>query len=155
MTQKINSGPRDPRYYQHYNLAMDPFPADADNILYLTPELNFRLERIKEAIAGGTKIIVVTSAPGAGKSTFAEYLESLPESNWKMNLVQAESGMSMEKLAHEIIRQALPDKAADPTRSVALLHKYLELSSRNNFVPVIIIDDADKLPLATLKFLLE
>lgn len=154
MTQKIQSG-GNPRYYQHYNLGMDPFPLDADNILYLTPELNFRLERIKEAIVGGNKIIVVTSAPGAGKSTFAEYLESLPESNWKMNMVQAESGMGREKLAHDIIRQALPDDAADATRAVALLHKYLELASRNNFVPVIIIDDADKLPVATLKFLLE
>jgi len=155
MTANLMPFSDDPRYYQRFNLAMDPFPVGADNIFFLTPQIRFRLERIKEAIAGSHKVIVVTSSPGAGKSTVADHLESHPEENWKMSLVQANANMGMDKLAQAIILQAMPDKADKTSMAIPLLHKYLELASRSNFVPVFIVDDADRLPLETLKFLLE
>jgi type II secretory pathway predicted ATPase ExeA/septal ring-binding cell division protein DamX len=155
MTAQIKSRFKDDRYYLRYKLERDPFPAAQDDILYLTPQINRRVERIREAIAGSHKVIVMTSSPGAGKSVLAEYLESVPEINWKISLVQAESAMSSEKLAYSIINKALPDKADKPALAIPMLHKYLELSSRTDFLPVFIIDDADKLPLETLRFLLE
>jgi len=155
MNPLMNFSTGNSRYYKQFNLSIDPFPAEEDNILYLTPGINLRLERIKESIAGSQKTIVITSSPGAGKSMLADYLESQPESNWKICLVKAEDGMTTETIAFEIIRQAMPDKAKETSRAIPLLHKYLEMASRNNFVPVFIIDDADKLSLETLKFLLE
>ncbi len=155
MTATIKSGFNDDRYYLRYNLERDPFPGAQDDIVYLTPEINYRIERVREAIAGSHKVIMVTSSPGAGKSVLAEYLESVPEINWKTSLVQAEAGMSSESLAFSILSKALPDKADKPALAIPMLHKYLELSSRADFVPVFIVDDADKLSLETLKFLLE
>ena len=146
----------DNRYYMKFELGKDPFPTESfDNILYLTPELKHRLERIKETIAGSSKIILVTGSPGAGKSTLADYLESIPEQGWKISLVQADAGMSREKLAYEIIQQVSPDKSDDMSYAIAQLHRFLEDASKNTIVPVFIIDDADKLPPETLKFVLE
>jgi DamX protein len=63
--------------------------------------------------------------------------------------------MSREKLAYEIMQQISPDKADDMSYAIAQLHKFLEYSAKNTITPVFIIDDADKLPLETLKFILE
>lgn len=155
MTATTLSGFKDDRYYLRYKLERDPFPGTQDDILYLTPQINHRIEQVREAIAGSHKVIVVTSSPGAGKSVLAEYLESVPEISWKISLVQAKATMSSESLAFSIISKALPNKADKPALAIPMLHKYLELSSRADFVPVFMVDDADKLSLETLKFLFE
>jgi DamX protein len=155
MTATTLSGFKDDRYYLRYKLERDPFPGTQDDIVYLTPQINHRVEQVREAIAGSHKVIVVTSSPGAGKSVLAEYLESVPEISWKISLVQAKATMSSESLAFSIISKALPNKADKPALAIPMLHKYLELSSRADFVPVFMVDDADKLSLETLKFLFE
>ena len=148
MTATTLSGFKDDRYYLRYKLERDPFLGTQDDIVYLTPQINHRVEQVREAIAGNHKVIVVTSSPGAGKSVLAEYLESVPEISWKISLVKAKATMSSESLAFSIISNK-------PALAIPMLHEYLELSSRADFVPVFIVDDADKLSLETLKFLFE
>lgn len=143
-------------YYLKFNLVKDPFPVDTfDNILYLTPQLQHRVKGIKKVIAGGNRLVLICGAPGAGKSTLADYLESIPEQGWMVGLVPAAADMSREKLAYEIIQQVSPDKADDPAAAIAQLHRFLEYSNNNALIPVFIIDDADELPVDTLKFILE
>jgi type II secretory pathway predicted ATPase ExeA/septal ring-binding cell division protein DamX len=143
-------------YYQNYELVKDPFPVETfDNTLILTPELNTRIDRIKSLINFSDKLVVVTASFGAGKSILADYLESIPEKKWKVCLVQAEIKMVRELLSYEIIQQFTPDRADVPAKSIPQLHKYLEFASKHEIIPVIIIDDAHKLPTATLEFILE
>jgi len=144
------------QYYESFELTKDPFPVEAyDNILFLTPELTHRIQQIKNFIAETDKLIVVSSVSGAGKSSFADYLESIKEKNWKACLIQADTDMDRETLAYEIMQQVSPDKADEKGMSIPQLHKLLELSSKTEQVPVFIIDDADKLPVETLEFVLE
>ncbi|NNE37108.1 MAG: AAA family ATPase, partial [Gammaproteobacteria bacterium] len=144
------------QYFESYELTKDPFPVNAyDNILFLTPELTNRIQQIKKLIVETDKLIVVSSASGAGKSSLADYLDSIKEKNWKACLVQADTDMDRETLAYEIIQQASPDKADEKGMSIPQLHKLLELSSKTEQVPVFIIDDAHKLPIETLEFILE
>ncbi len=143
-------------YFEKFDLTKDPFPVDSyDNILFLTPELTNRIQQIKKLIAETDKLIVVSSVFGAGKSSLADYLESIKEKNWKACLVRAISDMDRETLAYEIIQQVSPDKADEKGMSVPQLYKFLEFSSKTESLPVFIIDDADKLPLNTLEFILE
>lgn len=121
----------------------------------MTPELTNRIQQIKKLIAETDKLIVVSSVFGAGKSSLADYLESIKEKNWKACLVRAISDMDRETLAYEIIQQVSPDKADEKGMSVPQLYKFLEFSSKTESLPVFIIDDADKLPLNTLEFILE
>ena len=81
---------------------MDPFPVKADNIFYMTPGINLRRERIKESIVGSQKTIVFTSSPGAGKSTLADYLESQPESNQKICLVQVDDIFNLANILAQV-----------------------------------------------------
>lgn len=143
-------------YFQHYGLGKDPFPVDTfDNVLFLTPELTQRIDRIRLLLKESDKLVLVTSVNGAGKSTLADYIESIAEKNWSVCLVQATSGLDREALAHEIIQQVSPDKADEKSFAIPQLHKFLEFSSKLERQPVVIIDDADKLPVDTLEFLLE
>ncbi|MGK0297160.1 MAG: type II secretory pathway predicted ATPase ExeA/septal ring-binding cell division protein DamX [Gammaproteobacteria bacterium] len=143
-------------YYQYFELTKDPFPVDSfDNVLFLTPELTSRLEEIKNRVNETDKLILITSVPGAGKSTISDYLESIPEKNWKVSLVQAVTGMDRDTLAHEIIQQVSPDKADEKSFAIPQLHKFLEFSSKTEKVPVFIIDDAHKLSTEILEFILE
>ncbi|MFQ5658904.1 MAG: AAA family ATPase [Gammaproteobacteria bacterium] len=146
----------DNKYYLKFDLERDPFPLDSiDNILYLTPELNRRLERIKELIISSQKLLLVTSSPGAGKSTLSDHLTSLKENNWMVSLVKGDTGMDVDSLAHAIIQKLFPDKSFETSKSVNQLHKFLETSALNGKVPVFIIDDAHKLSVETLEFILQ
>ncbi|MGY8814548.1 MAG: AAA family ATPase [Gammaproteobacteria bacterium] len=114
-----------------------------------------RLDEIKKRIIETDKLILVTSVPGAGKSTISDYLESIPEKNWKVAFVQAVTNMERETLAYEIIQQVSPDKADEKSFAIPQLHKFLEFSSKTEKVPVFIIDDAHKLSTELLEFILE
>lgn len=52
----------------------------------------------KDAIAAGLKLMVVTASPGAGKSTLAGYLETLPEENWRLSLIHTGADMTLAGL---------------------------------------------------------
>ena len=152
----MNSSSKENHYYQDYELVKDPFPVESfDNSVILTPQLNNRLDRIKSLITFSEKLVIVTAGKGGGKSVLADYVESIPEKNWKMCLIQANEVMDKEILACEIIQQVSPNKADDKIQTISLLHKFLEYSSKNEIVPVILIDDAHKLPIDTLEFVLE
>jgi len=147
-------------YFPKYDLVRDPFPIDhIDNVLYLTPELTpeltHRLDQIMAAITESEQLIIVTSAAGAGKSVLSDYLKSTPKAGWSISLVQAESTMDVESMAQEIIKQVDPDNAVDKAKSTHQLHKYLERSAKESTVPVIIIDDAQKLSFKSLEFVLQ
>ena len=62
---------------------------------------------------------------------------------------------NIDSLSHDIIQQALPDKAEDTLPIVSQVHKYLEHSARNGIMPVIMVEDAHKLPLEVLIFVLQ
>ena len=73
----------DNSYFRKFNLVRDPFPLDViDKVLYLTPELNRRLELLVNRIKSGGPVQVVISPQGGGKTVLAEYLASLKEPDW-------------------------------------------------------------------------
>lgn len=146
----------DSRYFLKYDLDKDPFPLESiDRNYYLTPELNHRLAWIRNLVVTDTKLLVLTASPGGGKTVFSQHLHSLAEPNWTMCLARASTVTTIDLLAHDIVRQALPGKAEDSAPPVSQIHKYLEYSAQKKTVPVVIIDDAHKLPVETLEFVLQ
>jgi len=113
--------------------------------------LNYNLSQIKTLIAEGTDILVITSPANLGKNA----LSNLKNSNWRISLIRANANTNIDSLSHDIIQQALPDKAEDTLPIISQVHKYLEYSAKNGIVPVIIVEDAHELPLETLKFVLQ
>jgi DamX protein len=113
--------------------------------------LNYNLSQIKTLIAEGTDLLVITSPANLGKNE----LSNLKNSNWRISLIRANANTNIDSLSHDIIQQALPDKAEDTLPIISQVHKYLEYSEKNGIVPVIIIEDAHELRLEILKFILQ
>lgn len=143
-------------YYSHFNLVRDPFPLDiVDKILYLTPELNHRLEVLVNRIKAGGPMQIVISPAGGGKSVMAEYLVSLKESNWLAGLVRGDAKLEKESLALELLKKIFPDREFEKQQAVNQLHLLLESATLNGKIPVFIIDDAHELSPDCLQFVLQ
>jgi type II secretory pathway predicted ATPase ExeA len=152
----MNDSISDNEYFLKYGLERDPFPLDViDKNIFLTPEINRRLKQAKQHILSSQNILLITSAPGAGKSLLAQKLIILKEENWRTSIICVQPDTEPESLAHSVIQQLLPDKHEDISQSISMLHKFLEQSYLEEIVPVIVIDDVHKLSFKTLQFVLQ
>ncbi len=116
---------------------------------------NYSLEQIKALIVEGSDLLVITSPASSGKNALSGQVESIRDPYWRTSLVLADANTNIESLSREIIKQALPDQFSDKLPAVSQVHQYLEYSALNGILPVIIIDDAHKLSLEVLEFILQ
>ena len=146
----------DSDYYRKYGLAKDPFPLRSiDSVLFLTPEHKHRLGLIKGQVVNSQNLIVVISPPGAGKTFMSHNMDTVKEPDWKINLVKANAGMDIDTLADAFVQQIIPEKTGEGINVLSQLHKSLEVFTRKKVTLVMVIDDAHKLPVKTLKFVLQ
>ncbi len=117
--------------------------------------LNYNISQIKTLIVEGTNLLVITSPANLGKNALSSQIGSIRDSNWRTSLICADVNTNIDSLSHDIIQQALPDKAEDTLPIVSQVHKYLEHSARNGIIPVIMVEDAHKLSLEVLEFVLQ
>ncbi|NKB36497.1 MAG: AAA family ATPase [Gammaproteobacteria bacterium] len=144
------------KYYLEFGLEKDPFPFGViDKNIFLTPEINRRLKYAKQLITSSNKLLVIASLPGAGKSLLAEKLLVLADKDWQSCSLIADEKMDIESLAFKLIQQLLPEQKIDSKLSISMLHKYLETSYKEEVLPVLLIDDAEKLKFETLQFVLQ
>lgn len=143
-------------YYLQYGLSRDPFPTGAfDGVIHLTPALTHRLKLIKKLIEESDKFIVVTSPLGAGRSVLADYLIGLKNPDWQVSFIKASQGLGIDPLAQRLLQNLHAGNTFENKKPAEELPKFLEHCSRNRKLPVLIIDDAHKLPIHTLEFILQ
>lgn len=143
-------------YYLRLELTDDPFVDNAaDSNIYLTPQINSRLKRIRNHLASGQGVLLVSGMRGSGKSLLAEKLKVLRQDDWNLSLVHAEAGVDVESLSRQILGDLTGEKGTVAGQSVSLLHKHLETSFRGGITPVIIIDNAYQLNVDTLQFIFQ
>ena len=71
----MNTSTSNDQYFLEYGLERDPFPKDViDKNIFLTPEINRRLKQAKQHIKSSDKLLLISSAPGSGKSLLAQKL---------------------------------------------------------------------------------
>jgi type II secretory pathway predicted ATPase ExeA len=146
----------DSDYYRKYGMTRDPFPLHSiDSVLFLTPEHKHRFDLIKDQIMNSRNLVVVISPPGAGKTFMSHNMDSIKEPDWKINLVKANAGMDVNTLADAFVQQIIPEKMGENINVLSQLHKSLELFTRKKITLIMVIDDAHKLPVKTLKFVLQ
>lgn len=146
----------DSDYYRKFNLVRDPFPLDnTGQVLYLTPELNRRLDLLVQRAATRGPVQVILSPPGGGKTVIAEYLASLKEPDWLVGLVRAEPHTDADFLSLALLKKYFPDEDVKPGQAVDRLQQLLESSELNGKIPVFLIDDAHILSADGLRFILQ
>lgn len=95
---------------------------------------NYNLDQIKSLIVDRKDLLVVTSPSCTSENAISKQLGSINDSNWRISLTGVNANSSIDSLCHDIIRQALPNKAEDTAPIVAQVHQYLEHSARNGIV---------------------
>ncbi|MFQ5659384.1 MAG: AAA family ATPase [Gammaproteobacteria bacterium] len=148
--------PADAEYYLRYGLERDPFPQNTpDEIMFLPPELNHRLELIKHLLEFSQQLLLVIAPDGAGKSSLYRHIAVNADAHWSVSQIIADDGMDANGLTQEAVQSGAwinTDHSAQPING---LNKHLEYCERNQRLPVLVIDDAHKLPIDTLDFIIQ
>ena len=140
-------------YNEFYGFSRDPFLIVPDpNYLYMSPKHEEALARLVFGIKGRRAIMLLTGEVGAGKTTLVRHLAShLPSSIQCATL--ANSNLFAEALLRMILAEfgqpAQPE--ADKSDLIKGLQAHLESLAAQNRRGLLIIDEAQNLPLDALE----
>jgi general secretion pathway protein A len=140
-------------YNEFYGFSRDPFLIVPDpNYLYMSPKHEEALARLVFGIKGRRAIMLLTGEVGAGKTTLVRYLAGhLPAFIQPATI--ANSNLFAEALLRMILAefgQTAPPEA-DKSALIKSLQTYLESLAAQNRRGLLIIDEAQNLPLDALE----
>lgn len=121
---------------------------DVSEPYFSTPELRQRLDLLRHLTDNSEKILLVKGEDGAGKSTFVQQFRKLARDEWDLCCMDASHTFQPDQFfAHLYRRFGLTDEAS---LNIEQLLRRFELLSAAGRLPVIVIDDAHLLPVATI-----
>ncbi|MBJ6725345.1 ExeA family protein [Geomesophilobacter sediminis] len=141
-------------YLRYYRLAREPFNITPDpEFLYLSPDHREALAAIVYGVAQRKGVIVIVGEVGVGKTTvLRSYAAGVNrEINRVLNLLEAR--VSVDQLRRFIARELGLEAAADPLEAMRALNGYLLGESARGHHVVLVIDEAQNLPIETLAHL--
>ncbi|MCP4284451.1 MAG: AAA family ATPase [Gammaproteobacteria bacterium] len=121
--------------------------------IFLTAELKQRLDLIRHLATNSLRILLVRGVHGSGKSTLKGLLQQQAPADWKVCHIDATPMLQHDQMIYTLCRSFC--SRLDGVESIEQLHLSLAELSQNGQLPVIIIDDAEQLPVATLVELFE
>ena len=140
-------------YQQFYNLTREPFHVTPDpQFLYLSESHQQALASIMYGIEKRKGFVAITGGVGVGKTTIVRaYLEKATNAGLKMIYV-FHANVSFKDLVRTIYQElGLELATADLTEMVADLHLALIELYRQEKTVVVIVDEAQNMPLETLE----
>jgi septal ring-binding cell division protein DamX/type II secretory pathway predicted ATPase ExeA len=122
------------------------------NEFFATPEINAHLDLIRHLIENSELVPLVRGVTGIGKSLLAAKLQQSAPENWLVCHISAEPTLQPERLLAFLARcSGIADVAGDLMQRLA---DRFELLRKRGRIPVLLIDDAQRLPPTSLITLL-
>jgi MSHA biogenesis protein MshM len=140
-------------YYEHFGLNDNPFRNTPDTRIFFTGgKRGAILEALEYAISQGEGILKVVGEVGSGKTTICRMLETRLADNVE-TVFLANPSLTPENIFHAIaVDLRIPHSAtADKLMVMQLLHEYLLQKHRENKQVVVLVEEAQGMPLATLE----
>jgi len=140
-------------YARFYHLKKDPFHVTPDpEFLYLSPTHKEALASIIYGVNEGKGFIVITGEVGTGKTTILRsYLERLNEKEGRIIYV-FNPNVSFKELLEYIFQELnLDPKTDDTNKMVTRLHQFMIERCREGQSLVLMIDEAQNMPVETLE----
>jgi DamX protein len=139
-----------------HGIRKNPFPIDqCDDLFFSTPTLTKQIELLRNLVAFGDLLLVVSGVEGAGKTTFLNQFILAADGHWSCCRIDARAAMSLDSLVDELLRgfgmKAYGDDVQDDE---TLLRTHLVDLRANGHVAVVTVDDAHLLPQICTEFLL-
>ena len=145
-------------YLDFYQLSKSPFNLTPDpEFLFLSPSHQQALSAILYGIWERKGLIVVTGEVGLGKTTLLraalEHVNACQGEEQRLTIISTfQANVSLMRLLALLARELqVPSKPDDPDGTVSLLIKALEEKEAQGSTVVLIIDEAQELPLETLR----
>ncbi|MDM8569009.1 AAA family ATPase [Thiotrichales bacterium HSG1] len=126
---------------------------------YLTPELSQRVNLICHLIQNSEQLLLILAESGYGKTALLTQLKKIAEiqhEHWWTYSHTSTPAISPETFTSKILTAFNVRHDGKPINTLQdSLHNHIAATRYNGQLPVLFIDDAHKLPLATLKFIVE
>lgn len=141
--------------HSHFN---DPFDSTRRHY-YLTPELSQRVNLIRHLIQNSEQLLLVLAEAGYGKTALLNQLKKIAEKqceHWWIYTPLSSPALSPEAFISGVLATLNVRQDGKPLQTlIESLRNHLAATRYNGQLPVLLVDDAHKLPLATLKFIVE
>jgi DamX protein len=127
---------------------------------FITPELSQRYNLIKYLLQNSEQLLLVLAPQGAGKTCLLRNLElrnpGQLENNWLICRIDGEQSLSAEVLLTQLLAQfKINSKGKSIITSLENLRHHIIAARHKAKLPILLVDDAHLLPLASLKLLIE
>ncbi|WP_455198470.1 AAA family ATPase [Kaarinaea lacus] len=152
-----NSNTNTPSYVAFYGMSRDPFsPEIEEDIFYAEPTRKQRLDVLLHLTEYGNEVMVVIGPKGSGKSTLLSQFQKNKHEDWKVAHVEIQEGFDERKFLQQLFKQMdLAFRGASFNDLLEYIEKHFRQLQENSVLPVILIDNADQLPITGIKKVLE
>lgn len=133
----------------------DPFAVPVSGY-YTTLELTQRFNLIQHLIQNSEQLLLILAESGCGKTRLLNHIEASAHENWWVHTITSSPAMSPDAFIANILSAF---NVRQEGKSWQVLHdslrSHIAATRYNNQLPILLIDDAHLLPLATLKTIVE
>lgn len=119
-----------------------------ETLFFSTPELEQRLDLLRHLTDNSEKILLVKGARGAGKTTLLQQYRKAAREEWDLCCLQASPQLQPDQLYALLLRRFGITEISE--LNVDHLLRRFEMLRAAGRLPIVVIDDADQLPAATV-----
>jgi len=135
-------------------LASSPFAHPAR--FFTTPELTQRLSLIRHLLQNSEQLLFVLAESGCGKTSLLQQLLNGAPENWWVYALSCTPALSPEAMLAQLLTQFnVKHEGKSVVELQTILRRHLANTLLNHQLPILLVDDAHLLPLASLKVLVE
>lgn len=146
-----------PPYIDYYGMTREPFGAAIeDDLFYAEPTRKQRLDILLHLAQYGNELMLVTGPEGSGKTTLLQQFKSKALDTWSIAHIEGKDGIDERKLVQQLFHQmGIEFHGATHAELLKTLEHHFDSLQRSARQAVLLIDDADQLPVTTINRVLE
>jgi DamX protein len=136
---------------------IQPFTdAEVAGRFFATPELTQRFNLIRHLIQNSEQLVLVLSESGYGKTSLLNQLKIAETEHWWVCTLSSTPAISPEALISHILAAFKVRHEGKSSQALKeSLRNHIASTRYNGQLPILLVDDAHLLPIATLKILIE
>lgn len=143
-------------YVITYGMSREPFgDSIEDDLFYAEPARKQKLDILLHLTQYGNELMLVTGPTGSGKTTLLQQFKSQALDTWKVARIEAKNGIDERKLVQQLFHQmGLEYHGATHVELLEHLEHHFDSLQHSARQAVMLIDDAEHLPVTALKCVL-
>lgn len=146
-----------PSYVAFYGMQRDPFnPGIEDDMFFPEPVHKQHLDALLHLAQFGNELMIVSGPKGSGKTTLLKQFQYKALQNWVTPNIDAQGGIDERKFLQQLYhRLGLKYRGATYNELLERMRQHFHKLRKKSQLPVLLIDNAEQLPVTALKKILE